>query len=286
MSKYLIFYLFHEFNRITYQRLLRLKEMNPQSQIEPCFGVKQTFYLPNIFDFSFLPFISGTALRDIVSWPLLQFKPVFKISKIINHRIRGSMIKEHLIKIQNILRKHDMELYIDYTPIGYRNIDLCVLNWYKTKGFQKDFQSLIIYDWDIYSRKPINEIYYKYLGCDAAFVDYKKLSKEWTFFNKPVNAKKTLVKWLKKNNFKVKLYQSIFAGTILSKKTLTELIHLNLADSLYYGFCEMRLPSIISSLGLNVEALRFPHFRYRPVFTKEEIGASDDNYFHPVRSLI
>jgi hypothetical protein len=165
--------------------------------------------------------------------------------------------------------------------MGIWNLDLSIIAWFAAHGKTLDFEHLVFYEYDVHTTKAIPEIYSRYTSLDAAFVDLRKASPDWHWYNYPPGARKTIVRWLKKRGLKPVLYRCLFAANMLSRRTLEVLADLPLP----YGFCEMRLPTVLSALGFECGKLDFPMVRYRPPLSIREVECrSDLGIFHPVKA--
>jgi hypothetical protein len=175
-----------------------------------------------------------------------------------------------------------MPLHYDFTPAGWSNLDLVILNWFATMGESKDLDYLIFIEQDMLMTKTIASLYDSYTQYDAAFVQFRKATPAWWFYDYPPGSgsRKTLLKWLKLKHFKSDLYACIFAGAMISRRVLESMVHLDLPAS----YCEMRLPTVVASMGFSCGRLEFPMVKYRPFLTEEEVAERPEaGIFHPVR---
>jgi hypothetical protein len=172
-----------------------------------------------------------------------------------------------------------MPLHYDFTPAGWSNLDLVILNWFATIGESQDLDYLIFYEQDMLMTKTIASLYDHYTRYDAAFALLRRATPAWWFYDYPPSSRKTLLKWLDRRRLNSDLYACIFAGAMISRRVLESMVHLDLPNS----YCEMRLPTVVASLGFSCGRLEFPMVRYRPTLTEKEVAERPEaGIFHPV----
>lgn len=276
------------------RRLRRLINMNPELNFFPIIGPRQLIHFPMVID----QFMFGSSKRipiigyvsHTINWLALSAPGIFPFSKAINKKsldvIKKNKLKEMETKL-NCMIKHSS--YIDYTPLALWNLDHCIMSWYENLGRTVDFDYVVFYESDIFTTKPIDEIYEKYTKkYDACFADFEIANKDWHFYNYPFGSRKATKKWLEKRMLPTKLYKSIFAGAIISRRCLERLRELKI-DFSGAPYCqnEMRLPSLLSALGFKCGKLDFPFVRYRPEVSIDTIISNkDEGIFHPVKKLV
>lgn len=278
MGKFLALYMFHRFDSLSISRLLRLRSMNPDVTVIPCFGVRQSLHIPTGLDFHGVRYVGP--FNERVNSVALRSSHLFRLLRFMNEKVETLRRGTELASLRSLLNRNEMSLHCDFTPMGIWNLDLSILTWFATNGKILDFEHLIFYEYDTCTTKTILEIYDEYTRFDAAFVDLRKASSEWSWYNYPPAARKTIVRWLEKRGLKPILYACLFAANMLSRRTLEVLADLPLP----YGFCEMRLPTVLVALGFNCGKLDFPMVRYRPALSIREIECRPDlGIFHPVK---
>jgi hypothetical protein len=293
MTKYLVLYSIPEpALEMATRRLERLMRLNPDVKFCPMFGPRQLIYVPMIYD----PFMFGSnspriplfgTLDHIVNWLFLRIPEVFSLSLGINEKITN-IAKSDLITRANaqIKQMGFPSFFIDYTPMALWNLDHSIFQWFKNEGKNYDFDYLIFYESDIYTTKPLAEIYEKYAQrYDVCFSDFEVSTKDWHFYNFPPSCRRATIKWLKKKMLPTTIYKSIFAGALISRRCFEELSRRNI-DFSGTPYCqnEMRLPTILSALGFRCGKLEFPYVRYRPEWSIGQINAHNEaGIFHPVK---
>lgn len=272
-NRFAVLYTFHKISTEILQRLMNLKYMNREIIFIPCFAIRQFIGIPPIININFTPAIW-------LNWTFLRIKSFFDIMTTLNKKI-GMIIKKDQIKfLQRIMRENRMELYCDYTPLGYFNQDIVILNWFSSEGKNFDFDFLVFLEYDILLTNKIESLYKKYIKYDSGFVDYRKADPSWYWYRYPPGACKATLKWLKRKNLKPILYGGLFAGCFISYEALKTLSKIQLP----YGFCEMRLPTVLTALGFSCARLDFPMVRFSPPLTESEIHSNLNlGIFHPVR---
>jgi len=93
--------------------------------------------------------------------------------------------------VREALRRIGMELYCDFTPMGYYNQDWAILNWFSSEGRNLDFDFLVFYEYDMFATRTIESLYGKYTHYDAGFVDYGEAPPAWYRYRNPPDAKKS-----------------------------------------------------------------------------------------------
>ena len=264
MVKFLAFYMFHRIDSLSIRRLFRLRAMNPDIMVVPCFGVRSVGqFAANYF-----------ASRSSHLFELLRF---------MNQKVETLRRGTELANLRGMLTQNEMSLYCDFTPWQWGNLDLSVIAWFAAQGRRLDFEHLVFLEYDVYTTKTISEIYGRYTSLDAAFVGLREASPDWHWYDNPPGARKTIVRWLGKRGLRPVLYRCLcMAASMLSKRTLEVLADLPLPS---LCFCEMRLPTLLRALGFECEKLDFPMVRYRPVFSTNEIQRQPElGIFHPVKA--
>jgi len=276
LSQIIVLYAFHskpEVIDIALYKLKYLKKMNPDIIFIPFFGVRQTIYFPTLIGLKYSP-------AKILNLTFLRIRSVYKLSYEINRRLDPICRNTEIKLVQKTVKNLGINyLYCDYTPLGYFNQDIAILNWFSTEGEKFDFDYLIFFEWDMFATKPIKHLYSKYTSYDAGFVRFEEATPSWYWYNKPPGARKALLNWLRDNKLKIKLYRGLFVGHIISRKVLERLKGI----SLPYGFCEMRWPSIIAGIGYKCVRLDFPMVKFgKPIRKAEVIANKELGLFHPV----
>lgn len=265
-------YNFHQITAPTLRRLKRLKRMNPSVTFIPCFGVQQRIYLPALLGMQTIPV-------KFLNWSFLRWTPIFELSRIMNANVESTRRKAEIAALRDYLKRMDMNLYCDFTPMGYYNLDIVVLNWFLSEGKYFDFDFLIFFEHDMFATKDIKELYDKYERYDASFVNYWKAQPSWYWYRYPPGGQQSLRRWLNNRKLNGQLYSCMFCGSMISRRVLTKLDKIQLP----YSHCEMRWPSIIKNLGFSCARLDFPMVRYRPPLSKSYIKANwGYGLFHPV----
>jgi len=225
-------------------------------------------------------------MLDHVDWYWLRYKKIYETCKQINMLTEPWIRGDELRWLEDFMDKHDMPLWLDFTPMGYRNLDLALLNWYRSHR-DLEFDRLIFYEWDLYSRRSVDEIYGD-VEADAAFVSLQpyETHRHWRFRDRPRGSINRLMDFIEGQGEKPMLYTCIFAGGMISNKALEALASLEIERNLQYGFCEIRLPSLLKSLGYEVEALNL-FVRATPVVSREELRRrGDEPMLHPVTYVV
>jgi len=294
MSKFAAFYMFSYVDSASaLQRLRRLRVINPDVTFIPVVGVRQFLYLPMVVDANM--FGSSTNLRligpisHLINSIALSTSGVFRLSNAINKKVGALTSRNKLIELRNKVQQEGLQtLHADFTPIILYNGDHAIMDWFNTSGKLLDFDYLIFYEFDIYTTKPLDAIYGMYTkSYDACFKDYGKATQSWHFFNYPPGCNRKTRKWLRKRKLPTTLYRSLFGGSMISRSALERLRELKI-DFSGEPFCtaEMRLPTVLTAVGFRCGKLRFPFYRYRPIWSEEEIRSIEDGgIFHPVKTL-
>lgn len=291
MPKLAVFYLFTR--RSSLARLSRLREMNPDAALIPIYGLHQDFYIPMVLDKYY--FSSSKEIRLIgslfheINWLALSAPGVFRLSQGLN-RMVGNVTSHGKLAALNsrTLEQGFGTLATDCTPIALWNLDHAIMKWFNSAGRSVDFDYLAFYEPDIYTTKPLAEVYGKYMySYDACFSGYGVANPSWYFYNFPLGCKEATRKWLASKSLPTTLYRSLFGGNIISRRVLERLSKLGIDFSgRPYCCSEMRLPTVITALGFKVGKLDFPLFRFRPSWTEEEIKLHKEaGIFHPVKTL-
>jgi hypothetical protein len=298
MVKYAVLYGFPEHDvKMALPRLQRLVTLNPNITFFPMFGPRQLIHIPMIVD----RYMFGSNVKlwgrpfwgpifHQLNWLASSAPGIFRLSKVINEK---SMTFFKKTKIKEVCARIDkmkvQPLYIDFTPMALRNLDSSIVDWFSNSGKQFDFDYLIFYESDIFTTKPLNEIYREYTKLyDACFVNYDKATENWRFYNYPLGSRRATIRWLRQRMLPTTLFRSLYAGALISRSCFEKMkkLRIDLSGS-PYCMCEMRLPTIINALGFKVGKLDFPFVRYRPVWSEHEIFAKQDSgIFHPVKKLV
>lgn len=275
-KRFLALYSFHEINPLVLHRLVHLKSLNPKSTIVPCFGIRQRVYFPFLADLK-------RNSSKFFNWYFLKNRRINEFSRKMNEKMESTRRKTEIESLRSFLHKKGFDLYCDFTPMGYYNLDLCIANWFSSQGKDFDFDFLVFYEHDAFSSKSIEQLYGKYAEYDAGFVHYEKIFPEWYWYNYPPGGKASILRWLEEHGQSTTLYRCLFGLNFVSREVLTKLEKMQLP----YGYCEMRWPSIITSLGFSCADLDFPMVRFRPVLSKSEIESNwMHGIFHPVHENI
>jgi hypothetical protein len=273
-------------------RIERLNKLNPDVTLCPMLGPRQLVYLPMIYD-QFI-FGSNTAkipvfskISHISNWLFLSIPGAFHVSWGINKKVTLTAKNDLITRATKRIKQKGLPpLYIDYTPMALWNLDHSILHWFNHEGKNHDFDYMIFYEADIYTTKPLAQIYDKYVQkYDAAFSDLEESNKYWAFYDFPPGSRRSTLKWLKKRSLPTTIYKSIFAGALISRRCLNELTRQNIDFSgSPFGQNEMRLPTILNALGFKCGRLEFPFVRYRPEWSINEIETNKESgIFHPVK---
>jgi len=271
-SRYVVLYTFHRVTPLSLHRLMRLKRMNSSVTVVPCLGIRQRAYSPTLIDLRPTP-------AKFFNWAFLGSTHLFELSRVINKKVESARRKAEVDAVRDALLRIGMNLYCDFTPMGYFNQDLAILNWFSSEGKNLDFDFLVFFEYDLFATRTIESLYSKYRHYDAGFVNYDEARPSWYWYRKPPGAKESILQWLKKRKLRPLLYAGLFPGHMISHNALTRLERMRLP----YGFCEMRLPSVLTGLGFSCVRLDFPMVRYRPPLSESDVKAnSDQGLFHPV----
>jgi hypothetical protein len=271
-TRYLVMYNFHFITIRTLHRLERLKRMNPNVTFVPCFGIKQRIYLPAFLGMQFIPI-------KFLNWSFLRWTPTFELSKTLNIKVESARRKTEIDALRDYLKRRGMNLHCDFTPMGYYNLDIVILNWFLSEGKNFDFDFLIFFEHDMFATKSIKNLYSKYERYDACFVNYWEAHPSWYWYRYPPGGRQSVRLWLNNRKLNGPLYSCMFCGNMISREVLTKIDKTQLP----YGHCEMRWPSIIKNLGFSCARLDFPMVRYRPPLSKSYIKANwKYGLFHPV----
>ena len=294
MSKFAAFYMFSESgSTMALLRLRRLRAINSNVTFVPVVGVRQFLYLPMVVDnymFGSTRQLHGIgAVSHLVNLTALSAPGVFRLSHAINKEIGTFVRHSQLIELRDRVQQEGLlNLHVVFTPLVIWNLDHAIMRWFKISGKHLDFDYLIFHEFDIYTTKPLDTIYGKYAkSYDACFVNYRKATQSWHFYNFPPGANRATKRWLKQRTLPTALYASLFAGNMVSRRALEKLEELKI-DFSGDPPCqsEMRLPTILTAIGFKCGKLDFPFFRYRPVISEEEIYSNEGaGIFHPVKTL-
>jgi hypothetical protein len=278
-------------------RLQRLSALNPRVTFFPMFGPRQLFYFPMIVDrymFGSNVKFWGRPLWGHIShqtnWLASSVPGIFQLSRAINEKIITFAKSNKIAELRARTAHMGLQpLHVDFTPIALWNLDHSIVEWFNNSGKEFDFDYLIFYESDIFTTKPLAELYERYTNlCDAAFIKFGTAPRHWRFYNFPLGSRKATVRWLKQRTLPTTLYCSLFAGALLSRRCFEKLKKLRIdLSGAPYAQNEIRLPTILVALGFRVIKLNFPFVRYRPEWTQNEIFANQDaGIFHPVKKLV
>jgi len=295
MSKFAAFYMFFEADSAAaLQRLRTLRTMNPDVTFIPAVGTRQFFYVPMIIDKYILGSVRMLPLAGQIShtlnWMALSGSGVFRLSETINKKVESFIGHDKLAGLSARLDHEGFQtLHVDFTPMALWNLDHAIMRWFNSSGKLLDFDYLIFYEFDIYTTKPLDEIYEKYTkSYDACFVGYGRVAQDWYFYHFPPGSSWSTRRWLKRRKLPTTLYRCIFGGNMICRRALEKLEKLGIDFSgTPYCQSEMRLPTVLTAIGFRCGKLDFPFFRYRPVWSVNEVFANEDaGIFHPVKTLI
>lgn len=271
-SRYLVLYTFHRLTPLSLHRLILLKRMNPNVTIVPCLGIRQRIYSPTLVDLRPAP-------AKFLNWAFLRSNHLFELSRVLNESVESRRRRAEIDVARDALHRIGMKLYCDFTPMGYFNQDLAILNWFSSEGRNLDFDFLFFFEYDMFATRTIDSLYGRYTHCDAGFVNYGKARPSWYWYKNPPGARESILQWLKHRNLRPVLYRGLFSGHMVSRKVLRKLERMTLP----YGFCETRLASVVTGLGFSCVRLDFPMVRYRPPLSKSDVKANSSlGLFHPV----
>lgn len=272
MTRYLIFYAFHKYNPVSFRHLVHLKRMNPDITIVPCFGTPLHLSLKILYDY--LPRIISK--NTLINSGFYKRRAIFELFNFLNKKSGPLYRSAQISSCKKMLNELNLNLFCDFTPSGWWNQDIAILNWYSTVGNALDFDYFIFFEYDMCATKPIDEIYGKYTQYDASFVQLHKVKPE--SYNYKYQMEESVLKWLKKHGMAPNLYRVRFCGCMLSKEVLTELTKYRLPMT----FCERRLPSIVAGLGFSMGKLDFPMVAGIPLSETDLKKHSNLGIFHPV----
>lgn len=269
--RYLGFYCFHNVSPVTLHRLIQFNRMNPDVTFVPCFGIPQRIYIPGLVDL-------GSLTLKQFNWFFLRSKHIVDWSQNISKRVESIRRRVEIQTLQNALNRIGMKLYSDFTPMGYYNLDLVILNWFSSEGRNLDFDFLIFLEHDLFATRTIESLYNEYMNYDAGFVDYQEADSSWGKYRR-IFGNESILRWLRSRNLKPLLYRGLYVGAMISRKVLSKLEK----EVMPFGHCEMTLPSIITGLGYSCARLNFPMVQYRPPRSKADVEANSSlGLFHPV----
>lgn len=279
VSEFLILYAFHKVTPLVIKRLISLRKLNPDAYIVPIFGSRQWTYFiflqpPNLTKFSLLQELN---LMTLTPSNINVFSE--SINRFLEPRIRRSEIS----LIDRLSKRLGLKIVYDYTPLGWFNQDLAILRWFLSSGRSMDFNYAIFVEYDMLLTKPVEELYHKYVGYDAAFVGYSRAKDIWYWYRHPPLASLYLRAWLRRHGLPQELYAGFFPGNMISRRVLEVLSKIPYPK---YGYCEMRLPTIITALGFRCTRLDFPGVRTSPLNAEFIIRHNDLGIYHPVREVI
>lgn len=269
MTKYLLFYTFHELNSLSINRLEQIKQLNPEVEIVPCFGAGQK------------TFLSKAQNRMSLEFNLKFYQSPY-LQKYLLENSSRRLGQKKINDIRIALNKLGLKPYFDFTSLGYYNQDKVIINWFRSNGEKYDFDYLIYLEYDIFMTRSVKNIYDKYAKYDAAFVDFEKPGLSWMWTKIPFGVKKTLYSWMRNNGYKPKLYKGFFPGHIVSRNVLATIASIQWPT----GFCELRLPTIIKAMGFSCGRLPFPFVQNKKLSKPIIERSSSFGIFHSVRDEI
>ncbi|XRH76151.1 MAG: hypothetical protein ACO0C9_03615 [Candidatus Methanosuratincola verstraetei] len=268
MAKFLIFYTFHRLDPLSINRLRQIMALNPGAAVVPCFGAGMR--LPR----SRLP-------RRIALEVLMRLLQSPGIESAISERSRRKL-GDRAKRVRSALRGLGLEPYFDFTPLGYYNQDKAIRNWFRAEGRGLDFDYLVYLEYDVYLTRSVSEIYSPYLKYDAAFVNFREIDSSvsyWKWIKAPVGVKKGFEKWLRNRGCRTRLYLCFFPGLIISRPAVEAISSVRWPS----GFCELRLPTIVSAMGFSCGRLDFPYVRFEGVPRSVIKENPSHGIFHSVR---
>ena len=213
--------------------------MNPEMTVVPVFGVAQTISLP-------IPKLPKR-YRENFDWISCKSNPLFRATEAVNKKVESFRRRNQLGELAVLLRKLGLDLYCDFTPVGKMNQDLAIINWFRTRGRNLDFDYIVYFEYDVFTTQSIEKLYSPYLDRDAGFVNFRVAEPDWTWTDLPAGAQKSVQEWLKKRGAQPTIYSGFFPGHFLSRKVLRALAEQRMPSA----FCEMRLPSVVAGLGFS-----------------------------------
>lgn len=274
MVRYAVLFMFHQVDSLSINRLRKLHRENTDVAIFPFFGIRQYLPIPSRWRFNYV-----RQFLDMVNALGLKSAHFFRLSRLINERTESFRRRRELQRLADWLILNGMPIHCDFTPGGYSNLDLAILNWFATTGESQDFDYLIQHEYDMLTTKTIASLYDHYTQYDGAFAHFRRATPDWFWYNYP-GARKTLLKWLKRRGLSPDIYACLIGGAMISRKALEALAHLDLPSC----YCEMRLPTVLTSMGFSCGRLDFPMVNFRPFLTEKDVAErADAGIFHPVR---
>lgn len=294
VTRFAAFYMFSESTSSSaLQRLKRLRAINPDVTFVPVVGIRQFIYLPLIVDQNIAgllrPWRFIGPISHLVNSIALSKPGVFRLSHAINRKVGAFTSHSKIVELRNEIRREGLQTFhADFTPLVLYNADRAIMNWFNSSGKLLDFDYLIFYEYDIFTTKPLDEIYDVYAkSYDACFNEYSVATKNWYFYNFPPGCNNATRRWLKQRKLPTTLYRSLFGGNMISRSALEKLADLKIDFSgTPYCYAEMRLPTILTALGFKCGQLNFPFYRYRPTWPEKEIFSNENTgIFHPVKEL-
>jgi hypothetical protein len=213
----------------------------------------------------------------------LHFKNIYELNYKLIKRIESLKRCSEINFLTQEFNRIKLNLFCDYTPLGYYFQDLSILNWYNEVGKKLNFQYLIFKEYDLYFNAPINEIYDDIKGYDAGFVRFRKIEKKsnWMWAGNLYHSylgKRAIIRWLEKNDYNKALYGGFFPGCIFSKKILDILNRINLPPA----FCELRMPSLIQGMGYSCINLNYPTVQLKKQWDIRDMENAKHLMYHPV----
>jgi len=263
LVRFLVLYTFHRVDALSLHRLMRLARMNPNVTVVPALGIG--FKKPPLKTLIYRSSGYSTLLN------------------IVCEKIERIRRKAEIDALKDYLEKRGFLLHCDSTTLGMDNQDLAIVNWFLSQGEKYDFDFLIYFEYDMFTTKTIESLYEAYSKFDAGFVDYREASPFWDNYDRPRGARRSVVQWLKHQGSLPITYAGFFPGNMISRKALACLSKLDFP----IGYCEMRLPSILTGLGFSCTNLDFPMvkwtFNKNEAFSKNDVEKRPDyGIFHPV----
>jgi hypothetical protein len=273
MTRYLIYYAFHRIDSVSLNHLVHLKKMNPDAIIIPRIGIQQSLYFPTVI----YPTDKYVTMAMTLEW--MRPSTIKKVNQTLSRKVESIRRRTEITALRKALKKMDLELYCDFTPLAWFNMDLSIRNWFIETGKNYDFDQLLYFEYDVFLTKTVEEVYEKYANFDAGFADYELADPSWVWSHWPPGSSKSVQRWLKKQNQKLLMYHGFVPGLMVSRKALSRSSEVEWP----FAVSELRMPTVLTGLGLSCVELDFPMLRFRPGFSKKEI--KDHNHqgiFHPV----
>ncbi|MCS7139611.1 MAG: hypothetical protein NZ940_02770 [Candidatus Nezhaarchaeota archaeon] len=189
MSNFVILFTFHKITPVVLRRLKRLRDMNRDDVIIPMFGVQQRLFFPGI--------TINTREMRVLNLAALRSRTIYRALEYLNQRVESFRRQSEISSLRRLLERWGLNLYCDYTPMGWHNLDIVIIKWFSSQGKNIDFEHLIFLEHDVYLTKPVSDIYSKYTDYDAGFTHYGPASLKWKWYHSPHKAREFLINWLR-----------------------------------------------------------------------------------------